>query len=560
MTPAPFDDSGEPESPWLAKLRRVAAAEQEAAALAPSILDERLAALSSLPGTKVKPSKVKPQKVKAPKAEKVKAPKIKPEKTKRQPVEASRVEAPAREMPDVQRAAPTPVQAIPPVQRMPPAQAVPPAQTMPPVPTMPAAQPIPAAQPMSSAQAMSAVHAAPSTPVAPPPYISTPTPVESPVAVELPATKPEKVKPEKGKAEKVKPQKVKKEKVAAPKVAPPPPPPPFTPDPNAELVFVHTVRFGFRTIPLELWSDRISIGKRNVPWDQVRAVNARAGRVDIETADKKTSLSFVPAVEGVAEPVLAPLFAEIVLDGSAGAPPREKLARALADGKADTKYRFRERDDSSIPLLVMLITGLAGVLLAVLVPTVVTIPFRGGTTIGADTFLVYPRLSSLDPRSLVAAITGGMILSRLAMRAAAGRDLMLWARGTAAGWNRAQKLRGRLAKIAASRMLLHTREYAIALAVALILFLPTARERVLVDGDGVHVRAALPFFDRDVPWSNVAKPALIEQGGGSYDVVLTTTDAWIVGGTILDTRGALFYGLSPYELAQFSERKRNSTP
>lgn len=450
-SPTPSD----PESAWLAKIRRVAAATQtprQIEADASGFVDERLAALTSVAIGTAKQPKTKAPKVKAPK---IKAEKFKP--------------------PKVEQVKPPKVEQV----------------------------------------------------------------------------KPAKVKPEKIKAEKIKPPKVKVEK------APPVPVEIFKPDPNATLVFVHTVRFGMRTIPLELWSDRVALGSRIVPWQAIRAVTARAGRVHIEAADRKASLTFVPSVDGVPEPMLAPLFAEIVLDGSAGAPPREKLARALGDGKADTKYRFRERDDQSLPILVLLITALATALLVVVIPIVVALPFRGGVVVGADTFLIYPRLSSFDPRTIVGAIAGGMLASRLAMRAAAGRDLMLWAHGTAAGWNRATKLRGRVAKVIASHVLIHGRAWTIAGLAAIVLFLPSARERVTIDADGVHARAAVPFFDRDVPWSNVGKPILIDQGG-TYDVVLTTNDNALIGGTIVDTRGSVFYGLSPYALAQFAERQRNA--
>ena len=92
-----------------------------------------------------------------------------------------------------------------------------------------------------------------------------------------------------------------------------------------------------RTLPLELWSDHVQLGKRMIGWESVRAVTARAGRVLIEARGEKTPLIVVPTVDGVEEPALAPVFAEIVLDASGGAPPRDKLTRTLSDGKADTK-------------------------------------------------------------------------------------------------------------------------------------------------------------------------------------------------------------------------------
>ena len=477
----PIDIPNDPESPWLAKIRRAAAAERALTATpstASAFPQDRFDAVMPPP-----PAKGKEKKVKAPKVKKIKAPKIKETKVKAPKVEPPRVAPP------------------PPVE--PPQIAVVKAE---------------------------------------------PTRLEA-VRVEAPP-KPKEVK-------------VKAPKIKEPKLAVPKPEvvrePPFKPDPNATLIFVHTVRYGMRTIPLELWSDRVTIGDRHVPWQSITAVTARAGRVHIEGKTKQSTLDFIPSVDGVPEPTLAPLFVEIVLDGSSGAPPRDKLVRALADGKADTKYRFRERDDASISLLIILIFVLAAPLLAVVFPLVIVLPFRGGLSVGSDTFLIYSRLSALDPRALVAAIAAAMILSRGAMRAAAGPDLMLWARGTAAGWNRAKKLRTRLGRIIAAHMLLHLREYVIALAVALILLLPTARERVLVDGDGVHIRGSLPFFDRDVPWSNIDAPNLLPRGGGLYDVVLSTKGGGI-GSTLVDTTGTVFYGLSPYELAQFAKRMEGLAP
>ena len=73
---------------------------------------------------------------------------------------------------------------------------------------------------------------------------------------------------------------------------------------------------------------------------------------------------------------------------------------------------------------------------------------------------------------------------------------------------------GDSARLVAAHVLLHTREFGIAVAIAVLVFLPSGRERVLVDAEGVHTRALLPFFDRDVPWSNVAKPTLISVSKG----------------------------------------------
>ena len=79
-------------------------------------------------------------------------------------------------------------------------------------------------------------------------------------------------------------------------------------------------------------------------------------------------------------------------------------------------------------------------------------------------------------------------------------------------------------------------------------FFPSGRERKVVDGGGVHVRAGLPFFDHDIPWSAMTSATLIQEAT-SYAVTLSTKD-----GVVVDSRGTDFFGLSEYELAQFAQR------
>jgi hypothetical protein len=163
-------------------------------------------------------------------------------------------------------------------------------------------------------------------------------------------------------------------------------------------------------------------------------------------------------------------------------------------------------------------------------------------------FVLFPRVSSFDPRVVVAAFTGAACAAGFGMRIAAGKGLRLWARGTIAGWRTApQALFGIPRRISAT-LIERPDLMGVVFIVAFVLLFPAGRERRVVDDAGVHLRAAVPFFDKDIPWSDVTS-VVLRPRGESYAVVLTTKD-----GIIVDSRDSLFYGLSEYELAQFAQR------
>ncbi len=333
----------------------------------------------------------------------------------------------------------------------------------------------------------------------------------------------------------------------------------WTPDePPAEIapvsppvmLFGHAVSCRGRSVTLGLRSDGIDLegAAPIIEWPAVRTIRARRGAVRIEAATGR--VAFVPELDGVTEPSLAPLFAEIALDASSGAAPRVALLRALDDAVAQLKYRFREEDDQFLPLFLALPAVLFALLLAVALPVFSVFPFRAGQTLTASIFLLYPRIGPLDPRVVVAAVLGGIASGTFAFQLAVGSSAGLRARGVLRGWPRESSALAALARRAAAALILGNLRIALAFLVALGVLLPFARERVLVDETGVHVRAALPMLDRDVPWSAVESATLLDSTGvGDYGATLRLDD-----GTFVTTRDRLFYGLSEYELYQFAQR------
>lgn len=319
-------------------------------------------------------------------------------------------------------------------------------------------------------------------------------------------------------------------------------PPPVT-------LYRQPVEFRGRAVDLEITTHGLVFhgSKTSLEWQDISAVAARRGAVRIAAGGK--TFRFVPHLDGVPEPSLAPLFAEIVLDSSGGSPPRASLLRSLDDAIAELKRTFRERDDPLMPLYVILPTLGFALMLAATLPVSVTALFRGAQRVPADTFVVYPRVGPLDPLVVVTALLGGLVLGPLAFRMVGRAALAQWARGVLRGWRSAATRMGLVrwaVAIAVQRQLLLAAAFLVALAV----LVPTGRTGTIIDAGGISFHAPLPFFDRQVPWTSVRSVDLLSSARG-YDAALTVDD-----GTVVTTRGQVFFGLSEYELYRFAQLQR----
>jgi hypothetical protein len=234
--------------------------------------------------------------------------------------------------------------------------------------------------------------------------------------------------------------------------------------------------------------------------------------------------------------------------------------RAVEEAVVQLKVRFQDLDDPYLPLFLVLPALFLTILVAALIPVIVTLPFRAGESLPAGAFLLFPRIGSADPLVVLAAMLAGILLGGVALRVAVGRSVPVWARGLLRGWGREtaaetprdrakREILIRLRRAAATLVLIQPL-LAVAFAFTILVQFPHARERVLIDEAGLHMRGPFPPLDRDVAWSQVSSSTLLTGAHGGYGVSIRLQD-----GTDVTTEGNYFYGLSEYELHQFAQRQ-----
>lgn len=291
-------------------------------------------------------------------------------------------------------------------------------------------------------------------------------------------------------------------------------------------------------------------GTRAIPWPDARSVIADRGRVRIVSPAGPIALSI--ALDGVADPDLAPFFAQVLADARrgtlSGAGALHELTRAI-DG---TIEGFTDVDDPVIPLAVGGFAVMAGVILLAAVPFAAQA--AGHLVPAAGTFAILPRSSALDPRVLVAAFAGGAALAAAIAHLALGRSATAWARGTLRGWHHnAGGVEG-LARRGIARIVLFGRSALLLAAVALLLALQPAFARTVVDVDGLHIASGLPFLSSDVAWSAVTDVVPVAVGFGEraegFVVTLVLTD-----GSRVSTRGRDLVGGSERAFYDFSRAR-----
>ncbi len=289
-------------------------------------------------------------------------------------------------------------------------------------------------------------------------------------------------------------------------------------------------------------------GRREIAWSDVRAVEARRGHVRIEVGQEKLLVGL--DLDGVEEPSLAAPLADIIGETSTGGGVRPTTLRRLSDTTVDLRDRFRQSDDPMLPLFIAIPAVATALVLAIVLPVLASLPFRAGPAAPLGTFVIYPRISPLDPRVVLAGVLAGVALGALAIRLALRDGALTWARGVARGWPGDVRLLGPLRWLsgAATR---HARWLAIAAVVVAATIVPSGRERTFVTERGIDVRAALPFFDRHYDWASVDSVVspLEPTRPGPRATIITLRD-----GKIISTADADFVGLSDYALYQFVDQ------
>lgn len=324
------------------------------------------------------------------------------------------------------------------------------------------------------------------------------------------------------------------------------------PLPEAERVvfFTFDVHHGRlrRRVRLAAANDGIHVGRTYVPWSDVRAVGTQGGTVRIGT--ERGNVSFTPDLDGVGEPSLAPLVTDAILDASGQARPRERILNAIESSAAGLRQRFHEKDDDPlIAVMVLAVAACVTAFFALLLPGFVAALFRGGDRLPPEAFLIYPHLSTFDPRVFIAALLLGALAASALLRILLRRQAQAWATGVRRGWSEAAPVVSRGQRVPAE-IVAHPLPILAGLVVVLALLVPLGRERVLVDAGGLHLRATLPSLDRDISWSEV-ESMRAEREGEQFVVTFHARD-----GTQVTTRDAIFFGLSPFELGRSAERWR----
>jgi len=281
---------------------------------------------------------------------------------------------------------------------------------------------------------------------------------------------------------------------------------------------------------LRITGDQIT---RTLAWLDLRAISVDRGRVTIVTPVGSTTIAL--ALDGVGEPELAPLFARVLEEGRAGTLASPTGARhEFLLGIDHTLEAFAEADDPIVPLAIGVFTVLAGLVIVAALPATLQLAARVQPAAGA--FAILPRIAFFDPRTIVAAFAAAAALSVVVAQVALGPAATSWARGALRGWHRGAEGLEAVARRGVARLMLAPRVAAAVAAVALLVLLPSAFARAIVDDGGIHEASGLPFLSRDRSWGELTDVVAVVVGSGErsegFDTMLVFSD-----GSKLSTRG-----------------------
>lgn len=270
-----------------------------------------------------------------------------------------------------------------------------------------------------------------------------------------------------------------------------------------------------------------------IAWRDARSIIADRGRVQMITSAGTVSLAI--ALDGVVEPGLSALFAQVLIEGRNGVlDPHTGALHELTLGIDRAIEAFGDADDPIVPLIVAGFALMVGLVLMAAIPTVLQLAARVAPRPGG--FAILPRISSFDPRTLVAAFAAGAALAAAVGRAALGPPAASWARGTLRGWHRGGSGPLERARRAVAWLVLGSRTSLMAAAVALLVLAPSAFARTLIDADGIHSASGLPFGAADRRWSDVRDvvPVAVsfDERSVGFETVLVLAD-----GSRVSTRG-----------------------
>ena len=290
---------------------------------------------------------------------------------------------------------------------------------------------------------------------------------------------------------------------------------------------------------------------RTIAWRDLVSLSLERGRIRLVTRD--CALAFAPAIDGVIEPSLVPLFAAVLREGRAGRlDPHTGALHELANETDRLLDDFADADDPIVPLAIGVFAALATVIFLVAIPYALQLAARITPAPGA--FVVAPRVGWFDPRALLAAAGAAAAFAVAVGRAGVGAPALTWARGTARGWHRdGFGLEERARRLIAGVVLEPRLPVGLAIA-ALLAFAPSAFARTVVDEGGIHAASGLPFLSRDRAWSEVRDVVPIAVGiderAEGFSTMLVFTD-----GSRLSTRDRDLVGGSERAFFDFARSR-----
>lgn len=273
---------------------------------------------------------------------------------------------------------------------------------------------------------------------------------------------------------------------------------------------------------------------RTIGWTGMTAAYEERGRVVIVTSHQRWELAL--AIDGVAEPALAPYLVAVLAEGLHGTlDPVGGALHELANASDRVVDTFGDADDPIVPLAVGSFTLLAAALFAVVLPVAIEIVAR--RRVGPGSFAIDPRIAALDPRVIAAAAAFAAALASWSARYALGEAAAAWARGTLRGWHRNAVPVERALRSLLAQVLLVPGRIALAGLVALVLLLPSAAARTTVDASGIHQRFGVPLIGVDRSWREVVDVVPVAVGIGERPEGFATTLV-LADGTRISTRGS----------------------
>ncbi len=287
--------------------------------------------------------------------------------------------------------------------------------------------------------------------------------------------------------------------------------------------------------------------RRHIAWPDARSVVADRGRVRIVSPSGPIVLSI--ALDGVTEPCLAPFFARVIADGRSGAFDPTGALHELTLAIDRTTEGFTDADDPVVPLATGGFAAMAGVILLGAVPLGLQLAAR--ITPPAGAFAILPHLAWFDPRVVVAAFAGGAALAAVVARVALGPAAVAWARGTLRGWHYNAAGLEDLVRRAVARLVLFPGIVALIAAAALLVAVPSAFARTVVDADGLHAASGLPLLSTEVGWAAVTDVVPVAVGFVERPEGFVTTLV-LADGSRVSTRGRDLVGGSERAFYDFS--------